>query len=274
MKLYECILTKNDCYKSGRTIQPRGVMIHSTGANNPKVSRYVGPDDGILGENPYGNHWNNSGISACVHGFIGKVADGTIATYQTLPWSHRGWHCGTGTSGSSANNTHISFEICEDNLTDGDYFALVYQESVELTAYLCQLYDLDPLADGVVICHAEGYDRGIASNHGDVNHWFPKFGKTMSDFRQDVYGQMQASQQEANQTEKIEEVEEEETLTQSQFDTMMDSWLAERSGLEPSDWAVTELDEAKAAAITDGTRPQAFATRQEVAIMLVRAIKS
>ncbi len=145
---------------------------------------------------------------------------------------------------------------------------------MDLTAYLCQLSDLDPLADGVIICHAEGYARGIASNHGDVNHWFPKFGKSMSDFRQDVYGQMQTSQQEANQAEKIEEVEEEETLTQSQFDAMMDSWITSRSGLEASDWAVAELEEAKAAAITDGNRPQAFATRQEVAIMLVRATKS
>lgn len=49
----------------------------------------------------------------CVHTFIGKLKDGSIATYQTLPWNHRGWHAGGG-----ANNTHIGFEICEDNLTD------------------------------------------------------------------------------------------------------------------------------------------------------------
>ncbi|MEI3140915.1 MAG: hypothetical protein V8S34_04765 [Lawsonibacter sp.] len=47
-----------------------------------------------------------------------------------------------------------------------------------------------PLADGVVICHAEGYRRGIASNHGDVLHWWPKFGKTMDDFRADVAREM------------------------------------------------------------------------------------
>lgn len=181
MNLHELILTNNDCYKAGRKITPKGVMVHSTGANNPTLKRYVGPDDGLLGENKYGNHWNQSGISKCVHAFIGKLADGSIATYQTLPWNHRGWHCG-----ADGNNTHISFEICEDDLSDGSYFAKVYQEAVELTAFLCEKYNLDPTKDGVVICHKEGNERGIASNHGDVLHWWPKHGKSMDTFRKDV----------------------------------------------------------------------------------------
>ena len=40
--------------------------------------------------------------------------------------------------------------------------------------------------DKVCICHSEGYKRGIASNHGDVMHWFPKHGKSMDTFRADV----------------------------------------------------------------------------------------
>ena len=86
MNLHRLILTENDCYKAGRTIAPQGVMVHSTGANNPNLRRYVGPDDGLLGANHNGNHWNRSGIDACVHAFIGKLSDGSIATYQTLPW--------------------------------------------------------------------------------------------------------------------------------------------------------------------------------------------
>lgn len=57
---------------------------------------------------------------------------------------------------------------------------------MELTAYLCREYGLDPLEDGVVICHQEGARRGIASNHADVLHWFPMHGMTMDDFRADV----------------------------------------------------------------------------------------
>ena len=185
MNLHKQIFTNCDAYKAAKTITPKGVMVHSTGANNPNLRRYVGPDDGLLGENSYKNHWNQPGVGASVHAFIGKLADGSVATYQVLPWNYKSGHCYRGKKGSG-NDTHLSFEICEDGLEDGAYFAAVYREAVELTAMLCRLYDLDPLADGVVIDHAEGYRRGIASNHGDVGHWFSKHGKTMDDFRAEV----------------------------------------------------------------------------------------
>ena len=181
MNLHKLILTNNACYKAGRTITPKGIMVHSTGANNPSLKRYVGPDDGLLGKNQYNNHWNQNtpdGRQVCVHGFIGKLADGSIAAYQTLPWNMRGWHCG-----GSGNDTHISFEICEDGLTDAAYFNAVYEEAAELCAYLCKQYGL---TEKNVICHSEGYKLGIASNHGDVMHWFPGFGKSMDTFRNEV----------------------------------------------------------------------------------------
>lgn len=181
MKLHKLILTENACYKAGKKITPKGIMVHSTGANNPNLCRYVGPDDGLLGENKYGNHWNNyypGGQQICVHAFIGKLKDGSVATYQTLPWDHRGWH-----GGGDANNTHIGFEICEDGLTDAAYFDKVYQEAVELCVYLCKEYNL---TEKDIIDHSEGHDLGIASNHGDVKHWFPKHGKSMDTFRADV----------------------------------------------------------------------------------------
>ena len=184
MNLKTLIFVNNPCYKAGRTIVPKGIMVHSTGANNPTLKRYVGPDDGLLGKNLYNNHWNQDkpGMrQVCVHAFIGKLADGSIATYQTLPWNHRGWH-----AGGSANNTHISFEICEDGLTDAAYFHAVYKEAVELCAFLCKRYSLDPAQDGVLIGHYEGYRRGIANNHADPGRWFLRFGKSMDSFRADV----------------------------------------------------------------------------------------
>ena len=181
MNLNKLIFTENACYKAGRKIKVKGIMVHSTGANNPWLKRYVGPDDGKLGKNQYNNHWNTyhpGGREVCVHGFIGKLADGSIATYQTLPWDHRGWH-----AGGSANDTHIGFEICEDGLSDKTYFNKVYKETVELCAYLCKQYGL---TEQNIICHSEGYKKGIASDHGDVMHWFPKHGKSMDTFRADV----------------------------------------------------------------------------------------
>jgi len=181
MNLRKLILINNACYKAGRTIKPKGIMVHSTGANNPFLKRYIGPDDGLLGKNQYNNHWNQDkpdGRQVCVHGFIGKLTDGSIATYQTLPWNHRGWH-----AGGAANDTHIGFEICEDGLTDASYFNAVYKEAVELCVYLCKQYGL---TERDIICHSEGHKLGVASNHGDVMHWFPKHRKSMDTFRDDV----------------------------------------------------------------------------------------
>lgn len=181
MNLRTQILTNNACFKEGRIITPQGIMVHSTGENNPWLRRYIAPDDGLLGRNEYNNHWNQDkpgGRQVCVHAFIGKLIDGSIATYQTLPWNIRGWH-----AGGKANDTHIGFEICEDDLTDSLYFSAVYREAVELCVYLCKLYGF---TEKNIICHSEGYELGIASNHADVMHWFPKHKKSMDAFREAV----------------------------------------------------------------------------------------
>lgn len=251
MELHSCILTKNDCYKRGIRITPRGIMVHSTGANNPWLRRYVQPDDGLLGKNTNGNDWNQSGLDVCVHAFLGRKADGSIAVYQTLPWEYRGWH-----AGGAANNTHISFEICEDGLTDRSYFEAVYREAAELCAYLCKKYGLDPTKDGVILDHAEGSRRGIASNHGDVSHWFPRFGKTMDDFRSYV-------------SQLLGGVD----MTQAELEKLIDERIEKilsGANTQPSSWASAELASAKANGITDATRPGGYATREEAAIMVER----
>lgn len=90
MKLVKSILTKNPCYTAGRKITVKGLMLHSVGCPQPKASVFI-------------NSWNSASYTAaCVHGFI-DGNDGTV--YQTLPWNHRGWHCGSGSNGSG-NNTH------------------------------------------------------------------------------------------------------------------------------------------------------------------------
>jgi uncharacterized protein YeaO (DUF488 family) len=249
MRLRQQLLTKNDCYKARRTIQVKGVMVHSTGANNPKVCRYV-PGDAEMGLNTADNHWDRPDLTKCVHAFVGKFADGGVGTVQTLPWSHRGWH-----AGGAANNTHIGFEICEDGLENPVYFAQVYQEAAELTAMLCRQYGLDPLEDGVVICHQEGFRRGVASNHADVLHWFPKMGKPMDDFRAEVARLMKG----------------EDDVTYEQWKEFMEQYRQELGQQPAPDWGEKELERAKELGLTDGSRPQDLATRQEVASMIIRA---
>lgn len=187
MKQY--FATQSDCFKAGKSIAPKGVMLHSTGANNPYLKRYVGPDDGLLGKNLYGNHFNRPGLEVCVHGFLGKLADETLAGYQILPYTLRGWH-----AGGSANNSYIGIELCEDDLQDEQYFRGIFNLAATEVAGICREFSLDPLADGVVIDHAEGHRRGIASNHADVEHWFRRFGEDMGSFRQAVKKAMGSSQ--------------------------------------------------------------------------------
>ena len=187
MKLVESILTKNPCYKAGKKITVKGLMLHSVGCPQPKASVFI-------------NNWNRADYnSACVHGFI-DGNDGTV--YQTLPWNHRGWH-----AGGSANNTHIGVEMCEPaciKYTGGSSFTCsdrdaartsvkkTYEAAVELFAMLCRQYGLDPLADGVIISHREGCARGVASNHADPEHLWNglRMGYTMDGFRRDVNAAM------------------------------------------------------------------------------------
>lgn len=197
-----CMQKNSTCYKGTTTMTPKGVLWHSTGANNPNISRYVQPfetDDNyaemiaLLGKNRYGNDWNHKYRAAGMNCWIGKLADGSVATVQTMPWNYKPWGCGSGSKGS-LNNTHMQFEICEDDLSSKAYFDAVYKEACEITAYYCKMYGLDPLGtfvyNGVTVpvitTHDESYDLKLGSNHGDPVKWLKKYGKTMDDARKDV----------------------------------------------------------------------------------------
>lgn len=197
-----CMMTQSTCYKGTRKFTPKGVLWHSTGANNPTLKRYVQPDDNAkdkaewlakLGKNQYGNDWNHIDRQAGMNFWIGKLADGTVAAVQTMPWDYRPWGCGSGSKGS-CNDTHIQFEICEDALTDASYFNACYQEACEMTAYLCKMFGIDPqgtidykgLKVPTIIDHIGSHNMGLGSNHGDVQHWSKRYGKTMANVRNDV----------------------------------------------------------------------------------------
>lgn len=197
-----CMQTNSTCYKGTSTMTVKGVLWHSTGANNPNLKRYVQPSDNasdraemlaLLGTNTNKNDWNHIDRQAGLNCWIGKLADGTVTTVQTMPWNYKPWGCGSGSKGS-CNNGWIQFEICEDGLTDKDYFEKVYQEACEITAYLCDMFNINPkgtvTVNGVqvptILCHADSHKLGLGSNHGDVLHWFPKFDKDMDDVRADV----------------------------------------------------------------------------------------
>lgn len=179
-KIVQRFLSNNDCYKAGKLLRVKGLMLHSVGCPQPSAEVFL-------------SSWNQPGVKACVHGFI-DANSGDV--YQTLPWNYCGWH-----GGGTSNNSHIGVEMCEPNSIVYTRNALfvdkdpertkatvfrTYQSAVSLFSMLCRKYQLDPRQDGVVISHREGYRRGIATNHGDPEHLWHSFGLTMDGFRSDV----------------------------------------------------------------------------------------
>ncbi len=249
MEITQLLMTKNSSYTAGRTLQPSGVMAHATGT--------PGADAKALKAN-----WDKPTNAVGTHMIIDETG-----VYQLLPDHIRAAHCG-----GKANNTHLSFEVCEfaecrllpvswvtlmqgaknmptwavkrwqeelkrlglyagnvdgafgpatrgatehfqfnNKLTvDGSCgratlskaaesptslmrypaealdkrFQVLYNRAVELTAFWCKQYQLNPALQ--VIDHAEGHVLGLASNHADTGHWFPQHGKSMDTFRKDV----------------------------------------------------------------------------------------
>lgn len=292
-----CMQTQSTCYKGTRTMTVKGVLWHSTGANNPNLKRYVQPSDNakdrdqmlkLLGVNTNHNDWNHIERQAGLNAWVGKLADGTVTTVQTMPWNYRPWGCGSGKKGS-CNTGWIQFEICEDAMTDPAYFRQAYEEAVQLTAYLCTLYNLDPMGTvtyqgvkvPVILCHQDSYQLGLGSNHGDVYIWFNKHGKDMDDVRRDVKAAM-AAKEEPDLTKA-----ETEKLIQELVPGLIKAALekdgpaiarsviaqqAQEAATSPVPaWAEKELQSAIASGIMDGTRPNSPVTRLEAAIMAERA---
>ncbi len=227
INLVEEFATANKCYQIGTPLKPRGIMLHSIGCPQPNAA--------VMAR--YYNQYQPGGKSVCVHGFIQR--DGTY--YQTLPYNLRAWHCG-----GAANATHIGIEMTEpasivytghgaewrdlDPAATETHINGTYAAAVELFAHLCAQFDLDPLADGVIISHAEGRMRGVASAHADPEHLWKPFGLTMYGFRQDVYKAMHSTEKEEEDMTRYRTIEEVPTWARGTVEAMIDEGLISGTG--------------------------------------------
>lgn len=217
MKLVKSYLTKNPCYLEGKKIKPKGIILYSSGCSQPSAKVFI-------------NNWNRPTYTrACVHGFI-DANDGTI--YQTLPWDHRGWHIESNKTEKAANSTHIAIEMCEPaqikysndgefTISDANYNSVykavkkTYDSAVELFAFLCSEYHLDPFSD--IISSKEGSMKGLCSDRGDPERLWNKLGMkyTMTLFRKDVKEEMEKSQNGSKITFQNENKEKETLISKS-----------------------------------------------------------
>ena len=191
VNIIEAFAEKNRCYQIGAALYPQGIMLHSVGCAQPSAAVFARSF----------NQYQPGGQSVCVHAFV--QADGTV--YQLLPWEMRGWHCG-----GSANSTHIGVEMTEPSAgmtyaEAAEQIAGTYRTAVELFAALCKQYGLDPAQDGVIIGHAEGHRRGVASNHADPELLWRTYdmGYTMDGFRRDVAEAMNENDNEEDEDDMV-----------------------------------------------------------------------
>ena len=181
---FEAYARNNGAFKAARPIptgSPAGIIIHSTGANNPNLKRYVNAPE-ICGDNPYRNYFDRPDSNVCPHAVIGKGKNGEVKAAKLLPWNVCCWGCGSGSKGSyNYAPAYIQIEIAEDALNDRAYF----EEAFGLAADLCQrlMKNYPTINPGNIISHKEACARGYASNHGDPEHWLARFGKNMYWFR-------------------------------------------------------------------------------------------
>ena len=242
MKREKKYLTENDCYKAARPLTPTGIIVHSTGVNQKRISAYT-------------SQWDRPGVAVCVHGFLGLNDDGELCYRQTLPYNIRCWGCGSGDKGSF-NATHIQFEICED-LLDPDWCRETYAAALQICRELCDAFGIEPHN---VVTHSEAHAMGYASNHADIMHWWPREGLSMNSFRKELSQSM-----------------EEDEISYEQFRDYMARYEAELRALPPSAYADESARKAVSSGVfTDGDGdgrldwPQAAVKRQELAVLLDR----
>lgn len=277
--------TKNGAYKSGRRISdPSGSVNHSVGCAQPSVEVFYGlmndPDAG----------WGVNAILGDFHKGEGRIL-------VTMPLNARPWGCGKGKKGSW-NNSHIQWEVCEpaghtysggtmiayDVKKNQPYFDRMWKMLVAWNVY-CVVKLGIPVSG--IADHAESHEAGYGSNHCDMGQWLPKHGKSMDKLRAEVqaiidYVEPAPEPDPVPEPEEpiINNTEEEEEMTQDQFNNMLANTL---SGLRDNDSSKCS-EEARAWAVENGLfvgngskiegKPnmmwQAPLTREELALVLHR----
>lgn len=193
MNLITRYITRNPYFNDGLWISGdefKGFFLHDVACAQPDPEVFA-------------NGWDNESHDAAgINGFIGdqKVVI-TAPCLETPGRVKRMPH-----ACRPANDHYIGFEMTnpatlkynenhtkcwaeEKDLPAARAFvAAQYQNAVELFAVLCVFHGKDPLADGVILSHKEGGQRGIASQHGDPDGLWNglNMGYTMDGFRSDV----------------------------------------------------------------------------------------
>ena len=120
------------------------------------------------------------------------------------------------------------------------FFNAAYNKAIHLFAFLCDYLGAKP---SEIICHSEGYQKKIASNHSDVTHWFPLHGKSMDDFRKDVQADMNGTYVDLGSDDSVAAAEFYNTAVEKLFDVGILDVAARKFFKELADETKTPADE-------------------------------
>lgn len=164
--------TENDCYKQNGKLSSVSYLIVHSPAVYPVIIRALSGSGG-----GWFKRWNKPGVEKLVHGFIDDTG-----VYEFAPQTMSCWHVGN----SWGNKNTIGYEFCE--LESKADFNKLWDHAVTHYAGLCKKYNLTP---DHILGHQEAHKKGIASNHGDPDPYFKRFGKSMVKFRAEVKAAME-----------------------------------------------------------------------------------
>lgn len=207
-----------------------------------------GTAQSILGLSSFTNYDPVNGYS-CNYA-VGK--DGSIGL--CVEEANRSW------CSSSGDNDHraITIEVSSDSYSP-------YKVTEQALAAL-----IDLLAD---ICQRNGIKKLVWSDNKDdrVNH---RNGCNMTchrDFANKACPGDYLYALEGDIAESVNKrLEEDEEVTQEQFNAMMETYLTQQRSKETSDWAAQAWEKATASGVFDGTNPQGPLSREQASLVLDR----
>ena len=171
MQIIEAFVTQNPLYQQYTKIPVRKLVLHSVGCPQPIAAVFA-------------RQWQTARYFA--HAVL--QADGTV--YQVAPWDCRlmnAYSIGVEmTEPDCIRYTSGATFVCSNWARAAAQVTGTYNTAVELFAWLCTQFGLDPNKD--IISHAEAGKLGIGTDHVDPEHLWRQLGMgyTMDGFRADV----------------------------------------------------------------------------------------
>jgi len=226
-------------YSNGKNKQNKWLVIHYT-ANN--------------GDTAWGNcnYFHKLYRDASAHYFVDENE-----VWQCVEDKDIAWHCGAKTFFNDCRNSNsIGIELCSRISSEGKYYfkEATINNAVQLAKMLMKRYNID--IDHVCMHYNVTHKVCPAPFVNNAAAW------------QDFKNRLQKTEGDIMLDKLIEKfgADTVERTLVKMIETVNDD------GKE-ADWATEEYKEAKELGITDGSNPEMYATRQEVAIMIKRAVK-